>query len=293
MLTHARLSYAGVMGLQADTHTSTSQYTWLGSIYYVGYMAAVPIHNRLMQRFTPSKYIATCMTLWGCVLASMAACNDWPGLMVQRTFLGSLEASVNCGFTLITAAWYRKYEHAGRVGIWSACVGLSGMLGGIIAFGCVSGYEERPNAYFTTWKILALCTGLLSVVYGVSMFFFMAGSVVSAKWFSDAERTLAVERLRDNHAGIGTRQYKRYQVKEAWLDHRVSVRSMHCSNQADKSDLAVCPVCIDIADSGRRIDPAQLDTHQIAGLRHQNHTTSRIARRAGEHHCKLRIWLSC
>ena len=120
------------MGLQQETHITSSQYSWLGSIYYVGYMAAVPIHNRLMQRFPPSRYIAVCMASWGVVLSTMAACDSWTGLMIQRTFLGSLEASVNCGFMLVTAAWYRKYEHASRVGVWSACVGFSGILGGAI-----------------------------------------------------------------------------------------------------------------------------------------------------------------
>ncbi|KAK5731856.1 hypothetical protein LTR17_011068 [Elasticomyces elasticus] len=140
--------------------------------------------------------------------------------MIQRTFLGSLEASVNCGFMLVTAAWYRKYEHASRVGLWSACVGIANIIGGAIAYGCVAGLEVHPNMQFTSWKILALCTGLISVVYGVCMFFFLADSVVTARWLSNEDRTLAVERLRNNHQGVGSTQYKTYQAREAWLDYR-------------------------------------------------------------------------
>lgn len=217
------LSYAGVMGLQSDTGTSSAQYAWLGSIYYVGYILAVPLHNRLMQRFPPAKYIAVCMMLWGVVLCCMAACTTWSGLMVQRTALGSLEASVNCGFTLVTAAWWRKYEQAGRVGAWSACVGVSGILGGAVAYASVAGWEAHPDAKVEAWKILALCTGALSVIYGAGMFWWMAGSVLTAKWLNEEERKVAVERLRGNHGGVGSRVYKRYQVKEAWVDYRVSV----------------------------------------------------------------------
>ncbi|KAK5111763.1 hypothetical protein LTR62_004683 [Meristemomyces frigidus] len=214
------LSYAGVMGLQKELHMDSLQYSWLGSIYYVGYIPAVPLHNRLMQRFPPSKYIAVCMALWGVVLTTMAACDSWAGLMVQRTALGSLEASVNAGFMLVTASWYRKYEHASRVGTWSACVGLANIIGGAIAYGCVAGYESHPSAKFTSWKILALCTGLISVVYGICMYLFLAGSVVTASWLSEDDRILAVERLRGNHQGIGSTKYKKYQAKEAWLDYR-------------------------------------------------------------------------
>ena len=141
------------MGLQQEIGLSSLQYSWLGSIYYCGYMPAVPIHNRLMQRFPPSKYIATCMALWGIVLCTMSACKSFAGLMIQRSFLGFFEGVINSGFMLVTAAWYKKlvrrashglaergternvscrYEHASRVGIWSSCVGLAYIVGGAI-----------------------------------------------------------------------------------------------------------------------------------------------------------------
>ena len=94
------------MGLLTDAHLTSHQYTWLGSIYYLGYIAALVPHNRAFQYFTPSKYIAVCMVWWGLVLTTMAACHDFKSLMIQRVFLGTLEAVVNCGFVLVTAAWY-------------------------------------------------------------------------------------------------------------------------------------------------------------------------------------------
>lgn len=151
---------------------------------------------------------------------TMTACNSWPGVMIQRTFLDILEASVNAGFILVTAAWYRKYEHASRMGVWAACVGLSKIIGGAIAYGCVAGYEKHPKANFSSWKILALVTGLVSIVYGICMLLSMAGSVVTARWQNQKDRVLAVERLRGNHQGVGTTHYKRYRAKETWLDYR-------------------------------------------------------------------------
>ncbi|KZT30966.1 MFS general substrate transporter [Neolentinus lepideus HHB14362 ss-1] len=171
------LSYAGVMGIQNDAHLTASDYNWLGSIYYAGYLAFVPIHNRLFQVFPPSKYIACCMVAWGIVLSTMTVCT--PSLH-----------------------------------------GVATIIGGIIAYGCLDGEEKHPNAKFSGWKILALCTGLLSVVYGTCMLYFMAGSIVTARFFTSEEKTLAVERLRNNHQGVGSNKYKAYQAKEAWLDCR-------------------------------------------------------------------------
>lgn len=216
-----RISYAGVMGLQAETGLSSSQFTWLGSIYYAGYIVAAPIHNRMFQVFPPSKWIACCVVMWGIILTFMAACENFAGLMVQRTLLGALEASINCGFSLITAAWYRKYEHGSRTGVWSSCIGLANVFGGLIAFGCVSGQEKHATA-LSGWKILSIITGLVSIIFGVCMFLFMAPSAVEARFFTEEEKTQAVERLRDNHQGAGSTKYKPYQAKEAFLDIRVS-----------------------------------------------------------------------
>lgn len=107
--------------------------------------------------------------------------------------------------------------------------GVATIFGGIIAYGCVVGEEKHPTAGVSSWKILSLVTGLISVVYGAAMLYFMAGSVISAKFFSEEEKTLAIERLRDNHQGVGSTQYKRYQLIEAWTDLRVSVFPDSCS----------------------------------------------------------------
>ena len=88
------------------------------------------------------------------------------------------------------------------------------------AYGCVAGYEAHPNAKFTSWRILSLVTGLVSVVFGICMFIFLADSVVTARWLSEDDRVLAIERLRSNHQGVGSTEHKHYQLREAWLDYR-------------------------------------------------------------------------
>ena len=265
------------MGLQKDTGLTSAQYTWLGSIYYAGYMPAVPIHNRMFQIFPPAKYIAFCMICWGLVLACMGACHNYAGLMVQRTIMGGLEAVINCGFSMVTAQWYRKYEHATRVGIWSSCTGVATIVGGIIAFGCVAGADNHPNSSFASWKILALVTGLVTIVYGSCMLYFIPGSAVTAGFFTEEEKTLAVERLRDNYQGVGSTDYKKYQTKEALIDYRVSriqlegvLISMLIAGMIDLDVRRVCPV---LSDSNRRLGPPLINSDPISRIQHRGHTS--------------------
>lgn len=81
------LSYSSVMGILVDANLTTQQFTWLGSIYYFGYLAAAYPHNRLLQHFSQTKYIAVCSILWGIVLCTMAAGHDFAGLMAVRGML--------------------------------------------------------------------------------------------------------------------------------------------------------------------------------------------------------------
>lgn len=135
--------------------------------------------------------------------------------------MGVLEATVNCGFVLITAKWYKKYEHSTRVGIWAASNGFSTMVGGVVAYGCSRGSQEA-GLTFHGWRILALVTGGITILFAVCMYFFMAESPIRAHFFSEEDKMLAVERLRENHQGVGSHQFKWYQFREAFVDIRVS-----------------------------------------------------------------------
>jgi ACS family allantoate permease-like MFS transporter len=228
------------MGILTDAHLTTSQFSWLGSIYYLGYMVALPIHNRLFQVFAPSRYIAAMMVAWGLCLTFMTVCNDFKSLMIQRAFLGTLEAVVNCGFVTLTARWYSKYEHGSRVAIWGGCNGLATIIGSAIAYGCLVSTENGVATVMPSWKIMALCLGLVSIVYGAAMFYFMAPSLLEAKFFTEEEKSLAIERLRENHQGIGSTTFKWYQVREAFLDVRVSFKSWEWLAAQQWAQLITC-----------------------------------------------------
>lgn len=59
--------------------------------------------------------------LWGVVLASMAACTSYAGLMICRVLLGIFEAPVAPILVLIVAMWYKKEEQGRRVSYFYVC----------------------------------------------------------------------------------------------------------------------------------------------------------------------------
>lgn len=59
------INYANVMGLQADTNTSASQFSQLALVFYVSYLFCEPIHAYLMQRYPTAKYLGAMVVCWG------------------------------------------------------------------------------------------------------------------------------------------------------------------------------------------------------------------------------------
>ena len=88
------LSYASSMGIKTDIHMSASEYSWTGSIFYIGYLVFEYPDNRLMQRFPLGKYISISVILWGMILSATAGTYNPTGVLVVRFFLGGLEGAV-------------------------------------------------------------------------------------------------------------------------------------------------------------------------------------------------------
>ena len=213
------LTYTAIMGLKEDCNLKGSEYSWVGSIYYGTFLISAYPHSRMMQIFSESKYVSFFGMLWGATLMCMAACHSFGGLMTVRALMGVLESPTVTGLVLITGKWYRKYEQSTRSGMWFTSVGFASMLGSILAFSAYRGHQET-NVTYASWRILSLGIGSSTVVWGGCMFLFMAESPIKAKYFSDRERRIAIERLRDNQHGVGSQEFKWDQFRECLLDVR-------------------------------------------------------------------------
>ncbi|KAL4875350.1 putative MFS allantoate transporter [Aspergillus karnatakaensis] len=213
------LSYASSMGIRTDNSMSADDYSLSGSIFYIGYLVFEYPHNRLMQKFPLGKYISVSVIIWGAILSASAGTHNAAGVLAARFFLGGLEGAVTAGFVLITAQWYPLKDQALRSAIWFCFNGMAQIVGGVLAYGVSRGFEEAGYT-FAPWKAIFLITGLITAVYGMLMLYFMADSPVTARWLSEEEKSIAIDRLRGNQQGIGSKVFKWNQFREAFTDVR-------------------------------------------------------------------------
>lgn len=87
----------------------------------------------------------------------------------------------------------------------------------MVAYGIARGTAAHGSA-IAPWKVVFLFTGLLTIAVGVLFLIFMPDNQLNARWLSEEDRVLAVERVRVNQQGIGNKHFKMYQLKEALLD---------------------------------------------------------------------------
>ena len=210
------LSYAAIFGIRDDLHLHGTQYSWLSSLFYFGFLAwAIPT-NLLMQRLPIGKYLGFNIFLWGVFLMIQAACNSFATLAVLRFLAGAAEACSDPSFMLITSMWYTRRQQPIRIGIWYLGNGFGIALGGLLGYGIGNIKGSLPS-----WKYEFLIIGALCCIWGIVMFIFLPDSPVTAKNLTTKEKRMAIERLKSNQTGVENKHFKSYQVLEAFKDYKL------------------------------------------------------------------------
>lgn len=167
----------------------------------------------LAQRFPIEKVASALVTLWGICLILTSICTNWQGLIVQRFFLGFLEAGVSPMFMLIVGSFYTKSEQALRMGIWYSCTGFAGIFSPLINYGF-----GLVNGGVSSWHYMYYFAGAVTIAWGMLMLVVLPPDPIRAKGFDHREKYVLVARLRTNNSGVRNTHFKLDQVVELLLD---------------------------------------------------------------------------
>ncbi|KAI1077434.1 MFS general substrate transporter [Whalleya microplaca] len=214
------LSFSSIMGLPKDTGMVTpdgkvtQEFSWLTTCIYITILVVEYPQNYILARVPVGKYLGFSICAWGAVLACHAACKNFAGLVTVRTLLGLFESACQPAFVVLSAMWYRREEQASRVTYWYMMNGSQQIVGGLLAY-CFTLITTGP---LKSWQWLFLAYGVISFVFGIFVFFYMPDSPMRAKCFTEEDKRLMVERVRDNQTGLQNRNFKKEQVYDALTD---------------------------------------------------------------------------
>ncbi|XXH05998.1 hypothetical protein Hte_012443 [Hypoxylon texense] len=215
-LDKSSLSYVSIFGILEDAHLQSREYSWLGSILYIAQLIFQPLAAFLLVKLPTGKVIGTAVVCWGTCAAIMAACTNFKSLLAMRFLLGSFEAMIAPSCLAVTQMWWRRSEQTLRASYWNAMNGVTFIVGSLVTYGL--GHIVSTKIY--RYQTIFIFCGVLTVIFGVAFLVFMPDSPMEAKYLSERERIIAVERLRANQMGVASRQWKWDHVKETFMDFK-------------------------------------------------------------------------
>ncbi|KAF5869123.1 putative vitamin h protein [Botrytis fragariae] len=220
-LDKSSLNYASIMGLIPDTGLVGQEYSWLGSAFYFGYLIANYPASLGFIKFPLAKFLSVSIVIWAIVLGCHGAANNFVGLCILRVLLGITESTVSPGFSLLTGIWYKPSEHAWRHGIWFLGNGIANTFGGLLAYGIA-----HIGGRLGSWRWLFIIFGLITIAWGVLLYFTLPDAPLTARFLTQREREIADRRPQKTQHSFKTNKWSRSQCIEALLDPKTWLISL-------------------------------------------------------------------
>ena len=207
------LGYTAILGLQADTGLTGTDYSWVTSIFYFGYLFASYPASLAFVKLPLGKFLAICILVWAIVLGCHGTAQNFSDLMALRFFLGVFESTISPGFSLVTSLWYKPSEHASRHGFWFAGNTIASIFGGLLAYAI-----SHIHSSIAAWRWLYIIFGIVTFFWGVVLFVFLPDSPLNARFLQPDRRTYAYYRPQQHTHSPKTKEWKKAQFVEALLD---------------------------------------------------------------------------
>ena len=169
---------------------------------------------------------------WGATLACHAAVTSKEGIYAVRFFLGLVrhpikteggsaadtlqcEAGMFPGVILQLAYWYRADEMTLRLWYFYILGNFSSVIGGVLAFAfdTMSG-----RCGLSGWQWLFLVEGVITIAFGVVIWFVLPDFPLQAKWLNDKEKAFVQARLPANAPRASEADFKWTEIIKACKD---------------------------------------------------------------------------
>ena len=221
------LGSSAILGIMEDANLNSSQYNWLSSIFYLGYLLAEWPQNWALQRFPVGRWLSLNLVIWGVILLLHIPCSSFASLFVVRFLLGVAEACIVPAFLLVLSMFFTYDEQAVLMPCMWAIGNSSPITSGLLSYGVLF----IDTGSFSPWKWFMVISGGLTVLLGIAVWLWLPDSPLNAHFLTLEERAQAVLRIKSNHSGIEQKRFKRYQFIEALKDPKSWMFFLHAWSQ--------------------------------------------------------------
>jgi hypothetical protein len=219
------IGLTAVYGLKKDAKLKGNDYSNIGNIGYYAQLGVQPLAAWILVKARYRQVLPIIITCWGISVAGgLGGSRTYAGLLASRFFLGAFEAAVIPLFSIITIAFYRRSEQPFRVACWYSCYGLSTLISAPIVYG----FGRIHSHTLFRYQVVYLFFGLMTIVIGISTYWWANDSPGEARFLTPEDRLKAVDRLKANQQGIVSHKFNWKHVWEAWLEPKYWLYMSKC-----------------------------------------------------------------
>ncbi|KAG6840574.1 hypothetical protein C0991_005763 [Blastosporella zonata] len=195
-LDRTSIGNAKLYNLETDLHITDMQYLLALTIFFISYALFEVPSNIFLKRLRPSIWLSFLMLGWGVMMTLQGVVHNFGGLMGMRWMLGLFEAGLFPGVNYYLSCWYKRSEFGIRAAIFFSAASVSGAFGGLLAAAIskMEGVGGKP-----AWAWIFILEGLVTVIAGILSFWIIQDFPDTAKFLSEAERTVVIRRLQGDN----------------------------------------------------------------------------------------------
>ncbi|KAI0820751.1 MFS general substrate transporter [Trametes gibbosa] len=209
-LDRTSIGNAKLYHMTTDLHLTDQQYLIALTIFFFSYSIFEVPSNIFLKRLRPSIWLSLLMFLWGIMMSKSShfvktvqgLVHNYGGLLGMRWMLGMFEAGLFPGVNYYLSCWYKRSEFGIRAALFFSAATVSGAFGGLLAAAIshMEGVGGKP-----AWAWIFIIEGLVTVIAGVASFWIIQDFPDTAKFLTEAERTVVVRRLQsdDQYSAAG------------------------------------------------------------------------------------------
>ncbi|KAL4750723.1 hypothetical protein BDW72DRAFT_213222 [Aspergillus terricola var. indicus] len=189
---------ARLLGLQEDLDLSGLRFNIALTCLLVSYCVVELPSNILCKLIGGNIYVPGLVFCFGTVTMLTSLVTDRGGLYACRFVLGVFEGGISPGSVFLLSLFYRRHELGFRTSIYISASSASGAFGGLLAIGL----SKIPRwGLINSWKNIFFFEGLVSIILAVLAFLTIPSGPGTARFLTESQRKLAVDRIQIDAAG--------------------------------------------------------------------------------------------
>ncbi|KAF1838952.1 MFS general substrate transporter [Decorospora gaudefroyi] len=194
----ANIGNARIAGLETDLGLTGYDYNAVLSMFYISYIIFEIPSNICCKWIGPGWFIPIISLCFGIASIGTAFVQNKAGVSGVRFVLGIFEAGMLPGIAYYMSRWYRRSELAFRLSLYIVMAPLAGAFGGLLASAILT---LDSFGTLTRWRMIFAIEGIITCLLSIIAFFTLTDRPETARWLTQAEKDLAIARVKSERVG--------------------------------------------------------------------------------------------